>query len=312
MKRLFSKFFEEPNKNDELIPAITLPQLAELNSFKEVQKRALIGWIVYRMAEVSELNSEQRNALFYQAFTITSFEDIMDETTRNLFHVASLAVEWLQSNALIEEEMKGLNLSKLHNDALSRVLSEVHSETILNRNEIDESKKVWEVYRDVIYAATQGGFLLIEKDKVEHYMQGELLCETLIQERADIPKARNLAKSAFEVAGLKVSKMMSYNLIVSEAVTNILKHAEHGKMFIYKDQDVFRVIVEDKGPGFSLKLLPKTTLMAGFSTKESLGQGFTLMMKIVNQVVLETSSNGSTLILILDRAGDERNDNDRV
>jgi phosphoglycerate-specific signal transduction histidine kinase len=62
------------------------------------------------------------------------------------------------------------------------------------------------------------------------------------------------------------------------------------------------VLVEDIGPGFPLKLLPNTTLMAGYSTKKSLGQGFTLMMKMIEQVLLSTVPyEGSTLILIFTR-----------
>ena len=60
------------------------------------------------------------------------------------------------------------------------------------------------------------------------------------------------------------------------------------------------IIIEDTGSGFPLKTLPYTTLMAGYSTKKSLGQGFTLMMKLATQVLLKTSSSGSTIVLIFE------------
>ncbi|WP_156291073.1 ATP-binding protein [Oceanobacillus salinisoli] len=305
LKKLVNKFFQGSSDKGKTTSNSALPKLAELNAYKEVQTRALIGWLVYRLAAVAEIDNEQRDALFHLAFTDTSISDFPDESTKQLYELAESGVEWLKSNAVVEEELKALQLPRLYRENLSRLFSEVQMYSDFQQPSTDDSGKEWEVYRDVIYSATHGAFLLIDKSELGKYRQSKLLCEVEIHDRADISKARNSAKEAFNGAGLKASKTMSYNLIISEAVTNILKHAEYGKMLIYKDQDVFRVVIEDKGPGFPLKILPKTTLMAGFSTKESLGQGFTLMMKMAEQVLLETSSTGSTLILILDGKGEE-------
>ncbi|MRG85043.1 ATP-binding protein [Salinibacillus xinjiangensis] len=304
MKRLIPKFLH--HKKEEQKPSHLLPPIGQLNSFQDLHDRALIGWIVYQLAEVTDMEQEQRETIFYQSFSSQSFEEIHDETFRYLCQLAKLGVLWLKNNLVIEEEMKALDLPKEYQEHFTRLLSEIHTETIIQSVQKDEDQKIWEVYRDVIYAATHGSFLLIEIEKVKDYKQGKLLCEVMIQERGDIPKARQFAKDTFAEVGLKSSKIMSYNLIISEAVTNILKHAGQGKMLIYKNDEEFRVVVEDEGPGFPLQILPKTTLMAGFSTKESLGQGFTLMMKMAKQVLLGTSPEGSTLILVLDGKGEEK------
>ncbi|MDC3414985.1 ATP-binding protein [Aquibacillus sp. 3ASR75-11] len=305
MKKLFSKFRHEQPLQEEQSPAISFPQLASFSSLQEVKKRATVGWIASRLAAMLEMNGVYKETLFYFAFMTQPLDETIDKESREILQLAESAVDWLEKNAVVEEEIKRLALSTSYHTNLSLVISEVQSE---EDPQEDTSYKVWEVYRDVIYAATHGRFLLIDKQEIGRYKQGELLCEIEIKERKDIPKARELAQNVFDDMGLKRSKAMSYKLIISEAVTNILKHAEYGKMQIYKDEECIRMSVQDKGPGFSLKLLPQTTLMAGFSTKKSLGQGFTLMMKIAEQVVLETSSAGSTLILIVDGERDEIND----
>lgn len=304
MKGFFHKILREQPSSKGGITEEFKPQLAHLNSYQHVKKRALIGWIVSRCAAVLHFKGSEREALFFLALTSESFDQLEEGIKKELILLASSAVEWMEVNAVIEEEMKGIQPSFAPKEVLERVFNEIHSDLRKNEQILDESQKNWQVYRDVIYAATQGRFLLINKNDVTRYKNKELLCEVTVRERQDVPKARNEAKETFIQKGLKSSKISSYNLIISEAVTNILKHAEYGKMLIYQDGDVFHVIVEDKGPGFPLVILPKATLMSGFSTKESLGQGFTLMLKMATQVVLETSDNGSTLILVLE-AGKE-------
>jgi anti-sigma regulatory factor (Ser/Thr protein kinase) len=164
----------------------------------------------------------------------------------------------------------------------------------------EEEVTKWTVYRDVIFAATQGKFLLITEREVSQYKVGTLLCEGIINERSDIPIRRNQVKEALEHKVTNKAKLMSLLLVLSEAITNTIKHAEEGAMTVLEDKEKneIRFIIEDKGPGFPLKDLPKTTLLAGYSTKRSMGQGFTLMMKMTKQVALHTSPMGATIILL--------------
>lgn len=308
MNKLFSKFLHAPPPKEAQSPAVSFPQLAPFNSLHDIKQRAITGWIAHRLAIMLDMDKQTNEKLFFLAFTTHSFTEIEDESCKRVLTIADSAVHWLEKNSVVGEEIKQLELSPTFSNVLSRVISEVQSENDLHEQHKGNSEQIWEVYRDVIYAATHGSFLLIDKEDVQLYKQGELLCEAEIKERKDIPKAREIAQESFNVVGLKSTKAMSYKLIISEAVTNILKHAEYGKMQIYRKKDLLHVVIEDKGTGFPLKLLPQTTLMAGFSTKKSLGQGFTLMMKMADQVVLETSPNGSTLILILNVEGDQTND----
>ncbi|WP_053220243.1 ATP-binding protein [Virgibacillus senegalensis] len=302
---LLKKFFvQESHDRKKPSEGDVFPQLSSLDSFAEVQQKTMTGWILYRLATMNGIDTRQRDALFYLSFTENIDRELQDKTSQ-LFKLARSGANWVRSNAVIEEELKKLSLPEDYKKKIAKILNEVEQHCNPPRLVSSES---WEVYRDVIYASTQGKFLLIKKAEVESCKDGELLCEIPVVEKADIPRARHLAEESFLSEGLKKAKIMSYNLIISEAVTNILKHADKGKMFLYKLEDAFHVVIEDSGPGFPLKLLPKTTLMPGFSTKESLGQGFTLMMKMADQILLETSDKGSTLVLKLQRDGVQKNE----
>ena len=299
---MFSKFLHKVPKESSSTQVAVLPKLEDLSSFASVKQRTLTGWIAYQMARYLDLSEKQTDFLFLKPFTHTGIQIESDQESNTILQLSQTAFGWLQRNSCVEEEIKQLNLSPSYSTVLSRVVREVQTEEFIQEKTESETKAIWNVYRDVIYAASQGHFLLIEKPEVAKYKSGNLLCEADIQERGDIPIARNAASEVFEKIKLTPSKMMSYKLIVSEAVTNVLKHAEFGRLLIYQDEKTkaIRVIIEDTGKGFPLKILPQTTLMAGFSTKKSLGQGFNLMLKMANQIVLETSSSGSTLILILE------------
>ncbi|ENH97540.1 ATP-binding region ATPase domain-containing protein [Gracilibacillus halophilus YIM-C55.5] len=305
MKNFLSKWlhrkqqFPEQKENDQGLPSV------KVKDFRDMKHKSTLGWIVYRLAEHMEIDQAQRDQMFYQTFTYSSIQAIEDEDTRRMYRLANLGIQWIEENKVIEEEVKALTLDAHIKTAFIQALNDLYEDRPFHQT-TSALDKEWEVYRDVIYSVTQGGFLLIDTETVAQYKnEGELLIETDIQSRQDISYVRNLAKDIFEKHLTKSSQIMSYNLIISEAITNVVKHANVGKMFIYKKNDQFRVLIEDQGPGFSLRNLPRTTLMTGFSTKESLGQGFTLMMKMAEQVQLQTSSRGSTIVLILDGKAEE-------
>lgn len=298
MKNLLSRFFRRRKDEDNLM--IAYPKLDEPLTFGQVTERSMAGWIAYQLAGHLNENKMRRDNYFLSPFINKSYypEDSQTKKIRLLSHSAS---RWIREDLFIDAEIEKLDLDPALGKALRRIIREIQSEKS-NQEQTDvDHKSIWKVYRDVIYSASQGRFLLVEKQDLFQYKSGILLCESDIKKRSDIPLTRDLATTVFEQLRLKPSKVMRYKLMVSEAVTNVLKHAEYGKLFIYKDEltGTLRIVVEDIGKGFPLHVLPQTTLMAGFSTKNSLGQGFNLMLKMADQLVLETSNEGSTLIIIL-------------
>lgn len=308
MKTLWHNLFG-PNKKAEVKPHL-LPGSGSVYSLYEHHKRALIGWIAGRIGQIVGVSFGSNAALLYSARYVPDHDRGSDSEQDYLIYLATCLFLWLEDGVDIHLKLRDLNLGPKYYDSLLTVYEEIQGDVYLFRSQSRSRTRsegsmdaVWQVYRDVIYAATQQKFLLIESGEVGCYMQGSVLCQAAIKERSDIPKARDRAKQSLLDAGLPLSKVMNQILLVSEAITNVLKHAEEGLLTVVKTPSAVHVCVEDSGPGFELKMLPYATLLAGYSTKNSLGQGFTLMMKMADQMLLCTSPKGSTIILIFHEEG---------
>ena len=155
-----------------------------------------------------------------------------------------------------------------------------------------------QVYKDVIYAVTNGKLLLVEREELEKYAnEDKKIASMEISEAADVGKARNIVE---EIAkNFKLSAPRVYDLVVcvSEAVTNVIKHARTGYMYVKKTKEKLQIWIEDAGPGIDFSQLPTFTLRKGFSTKPSLGYGFTILLELLDQLLLCTSAQGTIVVL---------------
>lgn len=305
MKSFFNTLFSHQDIKTNEQSSVSPPPVS-LNSLREHHKRALVGWIANRVGQLLEIEDCKFGSLIYISFSQKDLYQNSEDEAEYLMYLAVTLFGWLQEGQDVYLHLREMQLPNKFHKCLLEVYEEIKEDIslVLPQKQIlpDEQNSedaVWQVYRDVIYAVTQKKFLLIRKSEVDHYKQGNIICEASIRERSDIPKARDVAKQSLLDIGIPSAKLMEQLLLISEAITNILKHATEGKLTIVKTETNIHVLVEDKGPGFPLKLLPNTTLMAGYSTKKSLGQGFTLMMKMAQQVLLSTIPNeGTTLILV--------------
>jgi anti-sigma regulatory factor (Ser/Thr protein kinase) len=317
LRRLLDKVFNNSSKETKLeVPS--LPSDLSFSEFNHITKR---GYLARKIGQYLDLNVEERDMLFYLSLTSRSFlHSNNDNPSEFILHLSEQMLKWNEQKEDMVQKIEGL---KIRDDIQNAMLKayEMHKQELfsLSYRQLEQSHVVsfnqkdnseWEVYRDVIFAATQGQFLLISEEEVRKYKTGVVFCEGEIKKRSDIPICRNHAKESLERQGFSKAKIMSWLLVLSEAITNTIKHAEEGKMTLIEnvENNEIRFVIEDKGPGFSLKELPKTTLLAGYSTKKSMGQGFTLMMKMAKQVLLFTSSKGSTIILIFDSCKEKKGD----
>lgn len=311
MRRLFDKVFKDSSKENNQLSAKSLP--SDL-AYKEINFRTKRGFLAKKISNYVGLDTAHGDDLFYLSFSSTSFMDLTNENDPLIFlQLSEKMLLWGVKNQDIVQQIKNTDISDEIQNAMLKAFEIVKSDlfsnpsiaveqqefTLSNKQHDDEK---WLVYRDVILAATQGKFLLITEKEVNRYMEGIVFCEGTINDRSDIPLCRNRAKESLESKFISKTTIMSWLLVLSEAITNTIKHAEGGKMTLIEDveNNEVRFVIEDRGPGFSLKELPNATLLAGYSTKKSMGQGFTLMMKMAKQVSLFTSPNGSILILNFD------------
>lgn len=296
-------------KNSSETTSQQLPSLPSDLSYSEFTFKTTRGFLAKKIDQYTGMNNSEGDELFYHSLTKSSFNHLNNENRiERILYLSELMLKWHDQQIDLVNQINNLPINNDLKNAMFKAHSIYKKEIfspmpdLLKPYELQQNQSEWEVYRDVIFAATQGQFLLITEEEVNQYKEGKVFCQGKVKERSDIPACRNLAKATLEQKGFNKTKMMSWLLVLSEAITNTIKHAEGGKMTLIENDknSEIRFVIEDKGPGFSLKELPETTLMAGYSTKKSMGQGFTLMMKIAKQVLLCTSTNGSTIILTFD------------
>ncbi len=154
-------------------------------------------------------------------------------------------------------------------------------------------------YRDALCAVTQGKLALCERSELDEVWadSGRLLGHHDVRETADVPKVRRLVESSLSEEGLPEEKVADLALCVTEAVGNVVKHADRGRVEICGNEDLIRVRVDDNGPGIDFAQLPSAVLTAGYSTAPSLGMGYSILLEMLDRLHLTTGEGGTSLIL---------------
>ncbi|MCP8615728.1 HD domain-containing phosphohydrolase [Salirhabdus salicampi] len=160
-----------------------------------------------------------------------------------------------------------------------------------------QEKRVHSLYREVIYSVTSGKLLLLQEHELETINNENVIMEQIIEDTKDIVTCRQQLDVLLDDYNLDKKRKFQLLLCTSEAATNVLKHAMSGKMEVSIVDNKIRIMVKDEGSGINIADLPKSTLLSGYSSKVSLGHGFTLILKYMDQVMLHTNSKGTTLIM---------------
>ena len=154
------------------------------------------------------------------------------------------------------------------------------------------------IYRDVFMAATSGKIQLCTPQEIDAEWPdfGESVA---IEREEDVGLVREKVRLCAEKAGLDPERAWDLVLCASEAVTNALLHGNGGRAAVEARDGTVRLRVSDNGQGISLEDLPDATLRPGWSKGKmpSMGHGFVLMYKLADCLYLNTSENGTTLIL---------------
>ncbi|WP_413359235.1 ATP-binding protein [Robertmurraya sp. 2P01SA] len=317
LKQLYNRLKKPKEKK-----YIKLPTPSFNVSFSKLMQQTKRGFLAQKIGEYLGMDTKESEMLYDWSTKIkaSSFSNYQNQM-EFILYLSEQMLDWNNQQEDITEKVKSLDIDINIQNAMLKAY-EIHKQELFSaassptcKPKIDSDSHLeqdrWTIYREVMFAATQGQFLLINEEEMNHYRVGNILCEGTIKKSSDIPLCRNLVQELLEKIGLPKSKVMSSLLVLSEAMTNTIKHAEEGKMTLIVDQQKNEMcfVIEDRGPGFSLKDLPKKVLLEGYSTKRSMGQGFTIMRKMAKQILLCTTPRGSTIILIFDiREGNARGD----
>ncbi|TAM58639.1 ATP-binding protein [bacterium] len=165
-----------------------------------------------------------------------------------------------------------------------------------------------EIYREVIAAATGGKLELTEREELERRLAAlQILADVTVRTPRDVRAARVATERTALGCGLGPARVHDLVLCVSETATNVLKHAGHGAVDLRSDGVRLVVCARDSGPGIPFTQLPKATLMRGFSSKPSLGYGFTFLLEFLDHIDLATGAWGTIVAMevALDAPEDE-------
>ncbi|MHB1167265.1 MAG: HAMP domain-containing protein [Carboxydocellales bacterium] len=164
--------------------------------------------------------------------------------------------------------------------------------------EKEQKRQILKVYKDVMFAVSQGKFVLMEDDEIDDYLNtGEVIAEQSIARPIDVGECRSLVEKILLQYSMEPKTIRHTVLAISEGATNILKHAETGKLIVMTCDGVLKLVLSDSGSGMPYDKIPYMVFFTGFSTKISLGFGFSIMYQCADRLILQTSGTGTRIIL---------------
>jgi anti-sigma regulatory factor (Ser/Thr protein kinase) len=158
-----------------------------------------------------------------------------------------------------------------------------------------QEEAIRQAYIDVLDAVTGGKLVLMRPDELEADLGKDVVPAQPLHGPEQLGEAR--AKLRDALAELHPADEEGFLLAVSEALTNAIKHGGGGEWCVRRTRTAVQVVVDDYGTGIDFRTLPKATLVPGFSTKQSLGMGFTIMLDVCDRLLLTTQPGRTTLVL---------------
>lgn len=162
-----------------------------------------------------------------------------------------------------------------------------------------QAAEMREFYRQTISIVTDGKLRITGKDIILPYYRDAQHRED-ISDHQHIPIARHKIMEYLSSQGLPSDVLDVFISGVGEAINNAVKHAGSGEVFCGTQDGIFWVGVKDQGPGISTLTLPSATLQRGYSSRTSMGMGYTIMLDVAEWIELCTGSEGTTVILFID------------
>lgn len=151
-------------------------------------------------------------------------------------------------------------------------------------------------FRNTILAVTDGKLNLVEYEDVVAMLDPDRRSVNL-RGSADVCLARSVAEEVATRCGMSEERASMFLLGVGEAASNAIKHARGGVAHIGIRDGRVQVCIQDHGPGIETDVLPQATLMKGFSTKPSMGMGYTLMLEAAEMLFVATDARGTCVLL---------------
>ncbi|MHB9038648.1 MAG: AAA family ATPase [Armatimonadota bacterium] len=152
-------------------------------------------------------------------------------------------------------------------------------------------------YRETILSVTEGKLDITDEIEVDRYiLNAEWSVD--VPDASAVSAARHAVERFCKEKVLPRDRIDAFIIGVGEAITNAIKHAGQGRVYAGTTPDYVWAGIADKGKGIASLILPRAVLLRGFSTQPSLGLGYSVILEMVDNVILKTDREGSTVILI--------------
>jgi anti-sigma regulatory factor (Ser/Thr protein kinase) len=151
-------------------------------------------------------------------------------------------------------------------------------------------------FRDVLLSVTEGRLHLCDT-AADLPLPLPLITETVALSGETLSAVRRQAATAAQARQFSPEELNCLTTAVGEAAMNAVVHGGGGEATVRGSHNAIQVWIADQGTGIAMSQLPRATLELGFSTKDSLGHGFWLMLRSADSVFLLTGITGTTLVL---------------
>jgi PAS domain S-box-containing protein len=166
---------------------------------------------------------------------------------------------------------------------------------VTERKQAEKEKRSF--YRETILNATDGKLQMSDEADIEPYITAAQTGMDL-NSPSDIGFIREATKHLLVEHGLIGDRLNDFLIAISEATANVVKHADRGLIYVGATEQSVWVAVIDRGPGIESLILPKAVLARGFSTKPSMGLGYSVMLQMADRILLKTDKNGTVVVLV--------------
>jgi PAS domain S-box-containing protein len=158
--------------------------------------------------------------------------------------------------------------------------------------------------RDILYSVTEGRLRFCE---VDSQLPERLPCRVDEQpfDHTNLASIRRAVTMVAEEVGLTELRLSDLITAASEATMNAVVHAHNSYYSLCANETTVQVWIADHASGIELSTLHRATLERGFTTENSLGHGFWLMLHTSDRLWLRSSSSGTIIVLEQDATAPE-------
>jgi len=173
---------------------------------------------------------------------------------------------------------------------------------ITERKQADERLRqkdldIKKAYVDVFSAVTGGKLIIATPEEIGESLGRPLSGKENIRSYRSLSKSRKKIENVIAGNFKPNENIRNFIVAVNEGLTNSIKHAGRARFQVFEEDGLLQVEVSDNGPGISFSALPKATFLSGYSTKNTLGVGFTVMLEFCDKIMLSTQPGHTGIVL---------------